>query len=107
MLMEESASIVTPTTGAGSLSTRGLRGQHTAHDGRGIAHVRPVGHAHGKVELPDIAVVVQDFTDDFPVGNDDPRLVRMHQRGREEFDFCHLPLTRRRSQSIRRREMAW
>ena len=34
---------------------------------------------------------MQNFADDFPVGNQNARLVHVQQHGREEFDFCHLP----------------
>ena len=48
----------------------GIAGQHTPHDDQSAADVCVVGDPHRQIKLPDVAVVVHNFTDNFPVGND-------------------------------------
>lgn len=45
--------------------------QHAADDGDGFVQIRPVSDADRNIKLPDMAEVVQDFADDFAVGNND------------------------------------
>ena len=76
----------------GFLEHAGVFGQHIPNDIQGIGDVGAIGDAHRQIELPDVAVIVQNFTHNFPVGNDNLRLIGMQQRGRKKFDAGHLSL---------------
>src|SRR5581483_4686761 len=53
------------------LQDAGVGGQNLADRGEHFRQVAAVAHADREAELPDFAVVVEDFTHDFAIGDDD------------------------------------
>ena len=51
-----------------------------------------IGHSNGEVQLPDGSEVVQNFSDDFAVRNDDSGMVGMQQSGREDIDLRDISM---------------
>src|SRR5258706_2293044 len=64
--------------------------KYLAQQGQNLGHVAAVGHADGEVELADLAVVMEDFADDFAVGNHHDGHVRVGQKGGEQFNVPDL-----------------
>ncbi len=85
--MEESANPAMPMRGGRVLQNLGVSTYHVLQQVQHLVQISTIRHPDGQIELPDRAEVVQDFTDDLAIGDDNAGMVRMREGCGEEVDF--------------------